>query len=170
MNEKSSKKSSDEAQFEEFVNKFKNYWKNWWNKQDKKEFKRAARISEAFFTILANIIIYALVNTFYDDMSFLSGDFEDVLPIINLGIAINIITHTFRLFIHSNWFKSLVNIINNSFAIYIFLKIRQVFPFDVSDGVETAFKIFIPLAIFGLCIAIIVELVKFTKNISKASV
>jgi hypothetical protein len=88
-------------------------------------------IIDAIVGIVFNLIFYYLLNRYYNVIPFLNEDFEQVLPIYNLGIAISIFIHATRVVFTNKLYKQVGELINTGIFVYIAYLLWTIFPFNL---------------------------------------
>lgn len=81
----------------------------------------------AFFTIFT-----IMFNVFYEDIAFLSADFDAIRPFYNLTLVTGIILTIGRLIIRSLTYKLLVEFIETVFFVLLGIVFWVVFPFNTA--------------------------------------
>ena len=95
--------------------------------------------------------------------SWLTNDFELLIPIINLSLMASILVNLAYMVYDAEWFKSMCEIGLLVISITVAVRTFQVFPFDFSAyswDWEATTKMIIAFAIIGMSIALIVNAVK----------
>jgi hypothetical protein len=117
--------------------------------------------------IVVNTIILVIVNQIlnWGILPFLTQDFNEVLPIQNILLAITIVFNAIFLLYNPQWFESLLKIVLNAVGIAVLMRFLNVFPFDFSaySGFNWALlaRWILIIGIVGCGIAILVEAFKF---------
>ena len=125
-----------------------------------------------------NLLILLIVNNLLDFGWFpwLTEDFEELLPLINVAIAVNIGLSLIYMFTADKRVRTGGQILANVLALYVLVRTWQVFPFDftgydfefdIADFTvtwDTIARIAIGLGVFGTSIAIITEFVSFFRE------
>jgi hypothetical protein len=92
------------------------------------------RKSEFIAAIIANIILLYIVNNLLAwNLHFITSSFQEVLWIINISIAANIIANFLFLIYNQGWFRSLVQIPLNIIGFIVAYSLYIVFPFSFSQ-------------------------------------
>ncbi len=98
---------------------------------------------------------------------FLTSDFDEVLPIIQLSFAASIVTNLAYLFYDPPWFKSAGQVVVSAIGLAAALRILSVFPFDFT-GYDlpwiTITRTILWIAVIGTSIGIIAEGVKLIRS------
>ena len=123
--------------------------------------------------ILVNVALLIAANNLlaWDIFPFLTDDFDRVLPIITVSLAAGIAVNLIYLAYDAGWFKALTQIGLLVISLAATIRLYQVFPFDFSAyefGWETLAKWVLILAMVGVGIGMITELVKLAKGTSRS--
>jgi len=123
-----------------------------------------ARRSGYVVAVLVNaVLLYAVNNLLaWDILSFLTDDFEQVIPIINVSLGAAILVNLIYLSYDAGWFKSLSQIGLLGISMAATVRLYQVFPFDFGEGSgwTTVTRWVLILAMVGVAIGVIAELGK----------
>jgi hypothetical protein len=116
-------------------------------------------------TMLVNAAMIVVVNNILEWgwFSWLTNDFELLLPIINLSLMASILVNLAYMVYDAEWFKSMCEIGLLVISITVAVRTFQVFPFDFSAyswDWEATTRMIIAFAIIGMSIALIVNAVK----------
>lgn len=122
---------------------------------------------EPVIGIVFGLIFLFLFNYFYDDLAFLSDEFDQVRSLYNTSLVVGIVLHFSRLFVHSKAYKAVTQLIVNGFFLVIAYQFWVLFPFDTSvlgdqKTWDFIFRLLIILPSIAVGIAIVVELLKLT--------
>jgi hypothetical protein len=114
---------------------------------------------------LVNVVLLVVVNNVlaWGWFSWLTNDFELVLPLINLSLTATILVNLAYMTYDAAWFKSLCEIGLLAISIAVAVRTFRVFPFDFSAYTwdwDATVKLTIACAIIGMSIAIVVHTVK----------
>ena len=123
--------------------------------------------------VAVNIVMLWIVNNLLDWgwPSWLTDDFEQVLPIINVSIVATIVVNLVYIVYDATWFKSMLQVGLLVISLMVTIRLYRVFPFDFSaysfnwEPVTRGILIFVCV---GIGIGLIAELVKFAKAASEA--
>lgn len=99
----------------------------------------------------------------------LTDDFAEVLPIVTASLLATIAANTMFLIYDEPWFTSACEIVTTGFALAAAIATYRVFPFDFSAYAwdwDTIVRWLIVLAIIGMSIAIVVNVVKLVASIT----
>jgi hypothetical protein len=124
-----------------------------------------ARVGYAV-TIIVNAVMLYVVNNLLEWgwPAFLTNEFEDLLPYINVSIVVGLVFNVAYLISDANRFRAFGEMVNAAVGFVVAIRTYQIFPFDFSD--YTGFpwngfaRFIIIVAIFGTAIGTIVQLVK----------
>ena len=115
-----------------------------------------------------NILAFWIVHNLLDWgwPPFLTSDFEQLLWLIDISIAFNVLFSVIYMWFDPAWFQAATQVVVNAIALILSIKTLQVFPFDFSrydfNWGALAQGILI-LGIVGSAIGIITELVKLAR-------
>lgn len=114
-------------------------------------------------------ILFAVNNLLdWDIVPFLTADFEQLVPIINVSLVASIIVNAIWILYDAAWIRSTGQIILNLTSIAVLALTLRVFPFDFSQysfDWESLTKGLIVFLIIALVIATIVEIVKLVSAV-----
>ena len=123
--------------------------------------------------IAVNVVMLWIVNNLLEWgwPSWLTDDFDRVLPIINLSIVATIIVNLVYIAYDAAWFKSMLQVVLLVISLVATIRLYRVFTFDFSaysfnwEPVTRGILIFVCIAIG---IGLIAEIVKFARSSAKA--
>ena len=129
-----------------------------------------------------NVLLVVVVNNIlsWGWLPWLTSEFEELLPIINLSLGVNIVLNLLYMAYDESPFKAATQIIVNLVAIVVLVRTFQIYPFDFSAyefPIEiSAFdlswdllaRFVLGLAIFGTAIAVVTETVKLSRALDRA--
>jgi hypothetical protein len=92
--------------------------------------------------------------------SFLTPSFQDLLPYIEVSLIATAAINLIWVVHDPDWFKHLTQAGLDLIALVSAVATWRIFPFDLSSGWETVFRVVLVVSIVGVSIATIVELVK----------
>lgn len=101
--------------------------------------------------------------------SWLTAEFEEVLPLVSLSLTANIVVNAIYIAYDDQWFKSLTQIGVTGIGIAVAIRMWSVFPFDFSEydfAWGTMARFVIGIAIFGMVVGIIAETVKLVRALA----
>lgn len=127
--------------------------------------RRAGRRTGYAIAIVINVFLLFVVNnvTSWDVASFLTDEFSEVVPFIDLSLAASVIANLLYLFNDRPAVKSASRIVVNAIGIVASVAVLRVFPFDFAGyAFDWAILIRILLvgAIVGQGIAIVVDVAR----------
>ena len=121
------------------------------------------KVGYAIAIVLNGLLLYVVNNVLaWGWFPWLTDDFEQVLPILNVSIVVTMVVYTVFLVYDPKWFKTVADIVTTSFSIAVFIRTWQVFPFDFSAydfNWEAMVRVVIVLGLIGTSIAVIVNVV-----------
>jgi hypothetical protein len=132
---------------------------------DKKNYGYCRNLADAIFATLFSVIFLILFNVFYDDLKFLSNDFDKIKNLYNASLIVGVVLNASRLIIWSRAYKAMTQIITNIFFLVIAYKLWTIFPFDTSvignqATWDKVFKAGIIFSSIAVTIALIVDITK----------
>lgn len=115
--------------------------------------------------MLVNAIMLVIVNNILEWgwFSWLTDDFELVLPLVNLSLLATMLVNLAYMAYDLQWFKSLCEMGLLVISISVAVRTFEVFPFDFSAYTwnwEATVKLAIVCAIIGMSIAMLVHAIK----------
>ena len=131
---------------------------------DTKTAKSARRIGYVI-AIAINAALLVVVNNLLEWgwISWLTDDFEKVLPLLNLSLVATMVVNAVYLIYDASWFKSVCELGLLAITMAVLARTYIVFPFDFSayaGSWETLTRLVIVLGMIGVGIAMVVHLVK----------
>jgi hypothetical protein len=125
---------------------------------------RAARRFGYFVAILCNVGGIYVANHLlaWGWPRFLTPDFQELLPIVNLSFIASILANGLFIIGDAKWFRSMCDAVTASVSFVVALRTWQVFPFDFSDYARDwspLFRVVLVLAMVGTAIAVVVNAV-----------
>jgi hypothetical protein len=130
--------------------------------------KRTGRRIGYVVTIACNVALLIVVNNILDWGWFpwLTEELDDVLPVVNASLVASIVVNAVYVGYEPPWFKAVAELGLLIISLIATVRILQVFPFDFSAyefGWGTLTRWLLGLAIFGVCVAMIVRLVQLAR-------
>jgi len=124
--------------------------------------------------IVANIVMLVIVNNILEWgwLPWLTDDWSDLAPLASFSIIATIIVNAAYLAYDSAWFKSLTQVGLLVISWFVMIRIYQVFPFDFSTysfNWEALTRAVLIIAMVGIGIGLIVELVKLARSATEAA-
>lgn len=104
--------------------------------------------------------------------SFLTDDFEVVLPWLAASLIVGIVVNALYLAFDPPWFRSVGQLTENAFSIVVTIRFLQVFPFDFASWTTDwswLIRTILWIALIGVVIGSIVELAKLLRGSSQAA-
>ena len=122
----------------------------------------------------ANAIFLLIVNNLLEWgwFSWLTEDFETLLPIINLSLVASIVVNLAYIAYDAKWFKALCEAGLVTISLWVAIRTWQVFPFDFSAysfDWERVTRTILVFAIIGMSIALIVNVVRLIVALARAA-
>jgi len=119
------------------------------------------------------ILLLVVVNNIlgWGWLDWLTPEFEELLPIFNFSLVVNIVINIVYMFHDPPRFKSAMQILVNLIAIAVIARMLQIFPFDFSAfsfNWDLMVRAALGLAIFGTAIAVATDVVKLFKSPERA--
>jgi hypothetical protein len=115
-------------------------------------------------TMAVNALLLLAVDNVQDwDLSFLTGELDQVIPMISVSLLVGIAVNAAFLWYDVAWFKSIGQIVSLGVSLAATVRVYQVFPFDFSGhgfDWDLLVRIGLVVAIVGTAAGILVELVK----------
>jgi hypothetical protein len=139
---------------------------NWGKKEGKKPEKKGKPISEFVFDIVANLIIFYIVNNLLTwNVPYLTSEWTAVLWILNISIIYNLAVDIVMLLFYKGWLRAALKLIGNVISILVMLTFWFIYPLDFSslsfgNTLDLIVRILIILGIVGTAIGAIVEFFK----------
>jgi hypothetical protein len=99
----------------------------------------------------------------WQDISFLTSATEQVLWLVNLSLAAGIAANAVYLVNDSPGIKMSGDLMTTGIGLVTAVRMWQVFPFDLSAGWSTAFRVLLVIAIAGSCIGLLVQSVSLAR-------
>ena len=136
--------------------------------------RSATRKVGYLISIAVNAILLIIVNNIlaWGWLSWLTQDFELLLPILNVSIVASIVANLIYLAYDAGWFKSLVDAGLLVISLGVAIRTWQVFPFDFTGwGFDWApvIRLVLAFAILGMTIAVIVSVVRLIVMAARAA-
>ncbi len=136
--------------------------------------KRTTRRIGYGVAIAVNAAMLVIVNNILDWgwFGWLTEDLNDVIPLINLSLAASIVANAAYIANDSPVFKGVLELVVNTISLIVTIRLLQVFPFDFSEYSsvwETATRSILIVAIVGISVALLVELVKLIQIVVRVA-
>ena len=115
--------------------------------------------------VAVNVVMLFIVNNLlaWGWFSWLTEDFELILPILNVSIVASIAANLIYLAYDADWFKTSMDTGLLVISLGVAIRTWQVFPFDFTGwdfDWSVVFRVVLALAIFGMGIALVVNAVR----------
>ena len=119
--------------------------------------RRVGYVSAAF----VNAALLWLLHEWpeWQDLSFLTREFADVLWLVDLALWLGVATNLLYVVRDPRWLTALGGMITTVAGLVVAVRFWQSFPFDVGDAWTVLVRIAIVAAIVGSVIGIVVDLV-----------
>lgn len=125
-----------------------------------------------------NVLVAVVANNIlsWEVLPWLTPEFDDLLPIINIAIAVNIVLNLVYMAYDPPKLKAVGEIGVNVIAIVVLVSTFQVYPFDFSAyefpvdvsafdlSWDSVARLVLGLAIFGTAVAVVTETVRLFRN------
>ena len=97
------------------------------------EKRTMSRIGYAI-AVVGNLALLFVANNLlaWGWFPFLTDDFEQLLPIVNLSLIVGAIVNAALVLYNAQWFRSIGQIVQNVFGLFFVVSTLKVFPFDFS--------------------------------------
>lgn len=124
-----------------------------------------------FGYVLAAVItaaIWLVINEWpgWQELSFLTDETQDVLPLVNFSLIVSVAVNLIYAVRDPRWLKSLGDLVTTGIGLAVMVRLWQVFPFDFSgDSINWAVlaRILLVMGIVGSCIGILVQIVTLAR-------
>lgn len=131
------------------------------------------RVGHAFGVILALVGLWVANNLLaWDVLPFLTDDFDRVLPLINLSLAVNLATSVLR-FLHPKvWLVAVTELLTLVAGLPAMVRMWRVFPFHIRGHRipwEFGIRVLLVVAIVGSILAFLVGVARVVRLIGTAS-
>jgi hypothetical protein len=135
-------------------------------RQREAKIKRGARRSGYVAAIVVDVILLIVVNNLLAwGVPFLTHSFYACLWAINLSLAVSIIGNAVLLAYNARWFRHVIQIVLDIFALIAIYVVYVIFPFAFPQVLWVIVaKIALIIAIVGVVVGLIVEFVKLVLN------
>ena len=85
----------------------------------------AVAVNLALLIVVSNLLAWGWIP-------FLTDDFEQLLPIVSLSLIVGAIVNAAFILYNDQWFRSVGQIVQNVFGLFVIVTTLKVFPFDFS--------------------------------------
>ena len=86
----------------------------------------AVAVNLAFLFVVNNLLAWEWIP-------FLTDDFEQLLPIINLSLIVGAFVNAAFILYHAQWVRSIGQIVQNVLGLFVIVSTLKIFPFDFSS-------------------------------------
>jgi len=115
-----------------------------------------------------NVLLLVGVNVWpgWDAVPFLTPDFEQVLGLVNLSLAVGFLTSVANLALDTFGVKALGDLATNAIGFAVSIRLLQVFPFDFSGGFDWSLivRVGLVLGIVGSAVGAVVAAVRLLRG------
>lgn len=117
--------------------------------------------------VAVNLVVLWVVGNLLDWgwPSFLTPAFDDLLPIVEVSLVASAAVNLVWVVWDPEWFHHLAQLGLNAIGMVVTVRTWQVFPFDLSSGWETTFRVGLVLCAIAIGIATVVETVKLVGSL-----
>lgn len=120
------------------------------------EGRRVGYIAALLINLLMLYVFHNLENW---NIPFITGEFEQVLPALDLAILTTVGANALLLLNDSPWFRALLQIFQGITGFWAVLTLFRVFPFNfTSDFVNSLLRFALALAMLGIVVGLVVDL------------
>jgi hypothetical protein len=133
---------------------------------------RGARRTGYVFGLLFNLLFLWLVNVWpgWDAVPFLTGDFADVVWLVDLSLWAGVVSNAIYVVSDPRWLTALGGVVTTAIGLAAAVRLWQVFPFDLngSDVWRVLVQVALVVGIVGSAIGIVVNLVTFARSLTSS--
>lgn len=120
--------------------------------------------------VVVNLGLLFVVNNLltWGWVPFLTDDFEQLLPIINLSLVVGVGANAAFVFYNAQWFRSAGQIVQNVVSLFVIVATLKIFPFDFSPysiNWTTITRLVLILIAVAIAIGTIAEIVKLIRSL-----
>lgn len=125
--------------------------------------KRRSDRAGSFFTIIFSFVMLYIVDNILDWgwLPFLTNDFNDVIPVINWSLWIDIGLGVILLAVYSPKIKMATVVVANAVSLVVIMRFWEVFPFDFDKWgrawLEAPVRLVLLIALVGTAISLLVN-------------
>ncbi|MGB3400591.1 MAG: hypothetical protein WBA34_10555 [Candidatus Deferrimicrobiaceae bacterium] len=129
--------------------------------------RTVSRIGYAI-AVVVNLVMLFIVNNLlaWGWVPFLTDDFEQLLPIVNLSLVVGAGANFAFIFYNAQWFRSVGQIVQNVVSLFVIVATLRIFPFDFSPhpfNWTAIARVVLSLVLVAVSLATIAELVKMIR-------
>ena len=124
----------------------------------------AVAVNLALLFVVSNLLAWGWIP-------FLTDDFEQLLPIVSLSLIVGAIVNAAFILYNDQWFRSVGQIVQNVFGLFVIVTTLKVFPFDFSAySINWTTITRVALVVLAVLIGIgtIAEFVRFIRSLGGA--
>jgi hypothetical protein len=96
------------------------------------KFQFSGKAIEGIVGVVFGIVFLVIFNAFYDQIQFITRDFDQLRGIYNLSLIVGVIIQTSRIFMHDDGYRLGTDLVTNVFFVYIAYQFWVIFPFNTS--------------------------------------
>lgn len=131
----------------------------------------AARRSGYAIAALVNAALLYGLNDWpgWDRLSFLTGETEQVLTVVNISILVGLVVNGLYLVHDPRWFRGFGDAVTAAASLVAMVRIWDVFPFDFSGRSfdwDLVVRVLLVVGIVGTAIGIVTGLVSFVRHLA----
>ena len=130
----------------------------------------AKRIGYAIAAVANAVLLYVVNNLLaWEVPTFLTEDFERVLPVLNVSIVASMVVNLMYIAYDAAWFKALGQVVLSAFALVVAMRTLAVFPFDFTPydyNWEAVARGCLILVTIAIVIGLIAETVKLVAKLA----
>jgi uncharacterized membrane protein len=155
---------------------------------------RAGRITSSALAIAWSLALLIFFNYFHQYIAFynnetvgnasvwvretiVTGEFSSWLPILTVALVLSMVGHVILISIDKYVLRESTLIVLDLFGIAVIISLLSIFPFDfralpnsaVAFGMELGIRITLGLIAFGICIGVIVRVIKLTVGLLRGA-
>lgn len=133
--------------------------------------RSAGRRAGYVVAVLVNLALYYLVNVWpgWQELPFLTGEFPQVLGVLNLSLLAGAAVNAVYLAYDAAWFKSLTQLGLLAISLVVLYRMLVVFPFDLEWGSTDwawAGRALLVLALIGTGIGVLAEVGRLVRALA----
>ena len=123
--------------------------------------------------IAINIVLLIVANSLldWDWPPFLTSDFADVLPFINVSLLATMVATAIYLGYDAQWFKSITQVITGALALLATVRVYDVFPFDYAAydfPWDTTTRVVLIIVMVATAFGMLVESFRFSRTLPRS--
>lgn len=150
------------SKVKEKVDEHKNHRQEKWAKRHQKG------TQEYVMDIIINLFLLYIINHLLSwHVSFLTPNFSQVVPVINVLLVAHIIANAIFISYPRRWFRSLIQLFLLYLSLYLMQVVTTIFPFLIASTLVPLVKFIFTLGMIAIVIAGIIEFVRFIASTFK---